>query len=87
MEEKVATNERVPVLLVFMGGLSFIVSAFTASPWVALIGILDGIHIWNTYPDKKAHWIIPIAMNLIMFLFGIAVFAMSLMQFVALNAM
>lgn len=79
MEEKTPASGRVPVLLVFIGGLSFIISAFTGSPWVALIGILDGIHIRNTYPDKKVHWVTPVALNAVAFVYSLfALFASSL---------
>jgi hypothetical protein len=63
MADKKVTEERVPGMLVAIGGLCFVFSLLLNSLGTAIIGILVGIHILRAYPHKSIHGIIPIVLN------------------------
>jgi len=60
-------KDRVPSKFIITGGLSF-VFALIITPWISIVGVIDGIYILAKYPHKKIHGIIPLVLNVVVLL-------------------
>jgi len=69
-------KEKVPSVLVAIGGISFVLGLFI-HPLIAIIGVIDGLYIWRKYPKEKKHWLIPLLLNGVLFIIALLIIALE----------